>query len=154
DLGVYRNPGECGNLPAGESYIAPQEGTANGVVVLDGSITNMGKLKEPITLTFERGNVVAVKGGTEANDLRSILTKAGKGSNNFAELGIGTNEGAVIIGDSLNDEKVLGTAHIALGDNMNYGGRVDSDLHLDCVLTGATLYLDDFLIIDNGKIVV
>ena len=72
----------------------------------------------------------------------------------MAELGIGTNEGATIIGDTLNDEKVLGTTHIALGDNINYGGRVDSDLHLDCVLTNASLYLDDVLIVDKGNIVV
>lgn len=154
DLGIYRNPGDCGNLPAGESYIAPQEGTASGTVVLNGSITNMGKVKEPITLVFERGNVTAIKGGEEAETLKNILVQGGKGSTNLAQLGIGTNEGASIIGDSLNDEKVWGTVHISLGDNMNYGGRVDSDLHLDCILTGATLYLDDVLIVDNGKIVV
>ena len=154
DLGLYRNPGECGNLPAGERDISPPESTAHRTVVLNGSITNIGRLPEPITLHFERGNVVDIQGGKEAAVLKEALVKAGKGSANLAELGIGTNEGATIIGDTLNDEKVLGTTHIALGDNINYGGRVDSDLHLDCVLTNASLYLDDVLIVDKGNIVV
>ncbi len=154
DLGLYRNPGECGNLPAGESYIAPREGTANGRVVLDGSITNIGKLSENIILTFKEGRIVSINGGAEAVVLEKILAQAGKGSTNLAELGIGTNPGAVMTGDTLNDEKVIGNAHIALGDNINYGGRVESNLHLDCVMTNATLYLDDILIVDKGNIVV
>ncbi|MEG1822808.1 MAG: aminopeptidase [Clostridiales bacterium] len=154
DLGIYREKGDCGNLPAGEAYIAPQEGTANGIIVLDGSITEIGKISEPVTLKVEHGIVTTIKGGAEAKALEKVLYKAGKGAGNIAELGLGTNEGAVLMGDTLNDEKVVGTAHIALGDNLNYGGRVDSNCHLDCVLKNATLYLDDILIIDQGKIVV
>ena len=154
DYGVYLQPGECGNLPAGESYIAPQEGTANGIIVVDDCITNLGKLDEPITLTVEKGQVVKAEGGKAAEVFWDILQLGGKGATNLGELGIGTNDSGVITGISLADEKILGNVHIGLGDNMNFGGRVDSKCHLDCVLTKATLYLDDVLVVENGKIIV
>ena len=154
NYGIYRNPGECGNLPAGESYIAPQEGTAKGKIVVDNCITNVGKLEEPITLTVEKGLVTNAEGGKMAEVLWDTLTLGGKGATNIAELGIGTNDSGVVTGIALADEKILGYAHIGLGDNMNYGGRIDSKCHLDCVLSDVTLYLDDVLVVDKGKIVI
>ena len=73
---------------------------------------------------------------------------------NIAELGIGTNHGAKIIGEVLEDEKVLGTAHIAIGTNISNGGRIKAPVHLDGVFTKPTIYVDGKKIIENGKMLV
>lgn len=150
DCGIYDTPGAFGNLPAGEAYIAPLEGTANGILVYDASMGGVGLLKEPIHVVVENGYAVQVSGGEEAEKLKNILVKAGKNGTNIAELGIGTNDGARVTGSVLEDEKVLGTVHIALGDNANFGGTVDADCHLDGILSAPDLYLDDKQVMKDG----
>ena len=154
DFGIYTAAKDFGNLPAGEAFIAPVESSANGKVVIDGSMTRIGLLKSPMTLTFERGLVTKIEGGEEGLLLEAMLREAGRGATNLAELGIGTNPCATVIGDILNDEKALGTVHIALGDNLNFGGTVDCRLHIDGVIKKPTLYLDDFLIMEKGVLMV
>ena len=154
DNGIYDAPGAFGNLPAGEAYIAPLEGTARGDLVYDGSMGGVGLLSTPIRVTVKDGKGVAVSGGPEAEKLKAILEKVGENSTNIAELGIGTNPGAIISGAVLEDEKVLGTVHVALGDNANFGGTVDADCHLDGILKAPDLYLDGALIMKGGKLIV
>ncbi|HMM05306.1 MAG TPA: aminopeptidase [Clostridiales bacterium] len=151
DCGVYNTPGAFGNLPAGEAYIAPTEGTAKGTIVYDASMGGVGLLKEPIRVTVENGYAVNIEGGEDAETLKAILAKAGKNSGNIAELGIGTNAGARVTGSVLEDEKVLGTVHIALGDNANFGGKVAADCHLDGILLAPDLYLDAEMVMKGGR---
>ena len=70
-----------------------------------------------------------------------------------AELGIGTNEKALLCGNTLEDEKVYGTVHIAFGTNTSFGGLNKADCHLDGIILKPTLYLDDKLIIKEGVFV-
>ncbi len=151
DCGIYDTPGAFGNLPAGEAYIAPLEGTAKGILVYDASMGGVGLLAEPIRVTVKDGYAVKVEGGEEAAKLKAILEKAGKNSGNIAELGIGTNAGARVTGSVLEDEKVLGTVHIALGDNANFGGEVDADCHLDGILSAPDLYFDNKMVMKGGR---
>ena len=71
---------------------------------------------------------------------------------NVAELGIGTNYKAKIRGNILEDEKVLGTCHIAFGNNKHFGGKVDVPFHVDFVIQNPTIYSDDVLILKDGKL--
>lgn len=151
DCGIYDTPGAFGNLPAGEAYIAPLEGTAEGILVYDASMGGIGLLSEPIRVTVEKGEAVKVEGGKEAEALNAMLEEAGRPGRNIAELGIGTNRGASLNGSVLEDEKVLGTIHIALGDNANFGGKVEASCHLDGLLTEPDLYLDGELVMKAGK---
>jgi leucyl aminopeptidase (aminopeptidase T) len=48
--GVYREPGRSGNLPSGEAFLAPVEGTSQGELLVDGSIAGVGRLSEPVLL--------------------------------------------------------------------------------------------------------
>src|SRR6185369_11405562 len=64
----------------------------------------------------------------------------GELNRNIAELGIGTNDQASRPGNILEAEKILGTVHIALGDNSGFGGTVSTPFHEDYVFYSPTLH--------------
>lgn len=145
--GVYRNPGECGNLPSGEGYIAPLEDGVNGETIVDGSMVGIGKLDAPLHVTVKDGKLVSITG--EKSEKLDILF-ANDRNRTVAELGIGTNEAAILNGIILEDEKVYGTVHIAFGTNTSFGGVNKADCHMDGIILRPTLYLDDKLVIKDG----
>lgn len=147
--GMYLNPGESGNLPSGEAYIAPLEGTANGQIEIDGSLTGIGTLSSPLVLTIENGRITDAEGDA-AEKLLSIL---GSGDGRcLGEFGSGTNDRARITGVVLEDEKVLGTIHTAFGSNNTFGGTIAAGVHIDGVVTKPTVYIDDELFMENGTL--
>lgn len=150
--GLFHAKGESGNLPTGETFLAPVEGTAEGVFIVDGSFAGVGLMQEmDIKLTVKGGFVTSVEGGENAKQLSGILAKVGGDAYNIAEFGIGTNDSAQLSGLILEDEKVMGTIHIAVGDNMGFGGKVKVPLHLDGVVKDPDVYLDGELIMKQGK---
>lgn len=154
DTGLVFNPGDFSNLPAGEGYIAPIEGTAEGKIVIDGAIADTGVMDEVIELTVREGFVEEIKGGRWAKYLRGLVEPHGKLGRNIAELGIGTNDKAKLIGNVLEDEKVLGTVHIAMGDNASMGGNVSVASHLDAILLRPSLKVDGKVIMEEGKLII
>lgn len=150
DTGLVHNPGDFSNLPAGEAYIAPVEGTANGIIVVDGAM--VGKVKKPIQIVVKDGYATQITGDKSAKQLEEILEPFGQPGRNVAELGIGTNDKAKIVGSVLEDEKVMGTVHMALGDNKSMGGNVSVQSHLDGILLRPTLLIDDRMIMENGQL--
>lgn len=153
DYGLVHSPGEVSNLPAGEAYIAPLEGTAQGVIWVDGSMGKSGRIKKPIKLTVKDGYVTDISGGVEARSLGKEIDPFGQPARNIAELGIGTNEKAIVTGNILEDEKALRTIHIALGDNKTFGGTVEVPSHLDGIIRNPTLWIDGRVVLDRGKII-
>lgn len=139
DTGMCREPGCSSNLPAGELYIAPRD--ANGVFVVDGSMSGFGLLDSPLEITVSRRYVTGIK-GKNAKKLEAMLDKVGKKARNIAEFGIGINPEARLIGNVLEDEKVGGTVHIAMGDNSTFGGDVIAGIHLDGIIRDPTVFLD------------
>jgi len=154
DTGIIRQPGTFANLPAGEVCTAPVEGTANGILIVDGTTPRPTVLDKPMTLEFEDGYLVRLEGGSAAGDINEILNRFGLNERNIAELGIGTNEKATIIPNILEAEKVMGTFHIAIGDNKGMGGNIEAKIHFDFVVRGAKLEIDDKIIVDNGKLLI
>jgi leucyl aminopeptidase (aminopeptidase T) len=137
DDGLLTAPGSFGNLPAGEVYLAPREGTSEGVMVLEYAPTR--KLSTPLTLTVKGGVVTAIS-GEEPHRLKLEAKFAESEKNrNIAELGIGTNDRASRPDNILEAEKILGTVHIALGDNSGFGGEVQTPFHEDYVFYRPTL---------------
>ena len=155
--GVFRTPGASGNFPSGEAYIAPVEDAGSGTMVIDGSMVGIGRLSEaaPMIVHLENGRLVAIEGGDEtgpyAERLAVLFERPENGT--IAELGIGTNECALLTGNILEDEKIYGTVHIAFGTNASFGGATTADCHLDGIIVNPTLYLDDELVIDRGTFV-
>ncbi len=152
--GLFREKGQWGNLPTGEAYLAPVEGTSNGVVVVDGSMASVGMVKEPIRIAVENGYATEITGGEEAKRLIELLEPHGKDGRTVAEFGIGTNDKAILSGKILEDEKVMGTIHIAFGDNKSMGGSVRVASHLDGLIKEPTVWFDDLLVMKDGKFVV
>ena len=150
DTGLVHKKGDFSNLPAGESYIAPVEGTASGIIVVDGAMAGPGIVSRPIKLFVKHGYVTKIEGGRNADLLNKMIEPFGKPARNIAELGIGTNYKATIVGSVLEDEKVLGTVHIAIGDNKSMGGRVSVPSHLDGILLKPTLRIDGKIVMKDG----
>lgn len=155
DTGLNHEPGDFSNLPAGEAYVAPLEGKSSGVVVFDGSMAGVGKLNnEVIRVKVEEGFATEITGGKGAERLLSIMTPFGKLAFNLAELGIGTHDKALITGSVLEDEKAIGTIHIAFGDNKSMGGTVRVASHLDGVVMKPTVSVDGELIMEDGRLLI
>ncbi|MCZ7604425.1 MAG: aminopeptidase [Melioribacteraceae bacterium] len=152
--GLFHKKGESGNLPTGEAFLAPIEGKSEGVFIADGSFAGVGMLKTPIKIKVEKGLATEISGGKEAEQLWDMISKFGDKGRNIAEFGIGTNDKAKLSGMLLEDEKVLGTVHIALGDNKSMGGKVHVPLHLDGVIKQPDVYFDDRLIMKKGKLLI
>jgi leucyl aminopeptidase (aminopeptidase T) len=156
DTGMLATPGVFGNLPAGEAYVAPVEGTAQGTLVVDGSIASVGMIKtRPARVTIREGFATRIEGGKEATKWDSMLASVKKKeAYNIAEFGVGCNPNAKLIGIILEDEKVYGTIHIALGDNSTFGGKVEAGIHLDGMVRSPSVFLDGDPVIKNGTWVI
>lgn len=150
--GLIREPGSYGNLPSGEAYMMPKEGASNGVVVVDGSFAGLGMMPrgETITMKVEDGYVTSIEGGSAAAKLDELLKPHGKDGYNLAELGVGTNDAAEIYGMILEDEKVMGTVHLAVGNNKSMGGTIGPQIHLDGIINKPNLWIDDTAVLLNG----
>lgn len=172
DDGDFSFPGAGGNLPAGETFISPVTGTAEGLVVFDGSIaSHRGEIliERPIEARIEKGFVTGLSGGTEADRLSESLelgtknaldfekegklpsgmgAEYAKNARNIGELGIGLNDRAKITGNMLEDEKVYRTCHFAIGSN--YDDDAPALIHLDGLVSKPTVTVR----LEGGKSVV
>ncbi len=139
DTGILTKPGSFGNLPAGEVFLAPVEGSSNGKLVLDWAPTRA--LSSPVTLVVRQGAVREVVGDEVfADELKRRLSDREE-NGNIAEFGMGTNNKAKRPDNILESEKIMGTVHIALGDNSSFGGRVKTPFHQDFVFFKPTVSL-------------
>lgn len=139
DTGILTEPGSFSNLPAGEVYLAPMEGIAEGRLVLEWAPTR--KLHTPVTVYIEKGEAVKIEGKEPFVKYLEKKFAEDRKNRNIAELGIGTNDKAERPDNILESEKILGTIHIAFGDNSSFGGKVITPFHQDFVFFEPTLTL-------------
>ena len=138
DHGLYTRKGQFGNLPAGEACIGPCEGTTDGSLIIDASAPLVGRIKTPKRLKIKKGKVQNMPFARIA----SMIKPLGPAALNVAELGIGLNPKAKVSGNILEDEKVKGTAHLAIGNNISFGGMVSCPCHLDFVFFNPVILID------------
>ncbi len=151
DAGELTGRGAFGNLPCGEGFISPAGG--NGSLVIDGSMAGIGLVDEPVELVVEGGHLTSARGG-QGLAFMDLLTEHGDDGTTIAELGVGTNEKAKLTGEILEDEKILGTIHIAFGASAGIGGTVQVPVHLDCVVMKPTLELDGEAVVRDGELLI
>jgi leucyl aminopeptidase (aminopeptidase T) len=157
---LARIPGELGYYNAGEAGGGPLEGTANGVIVVDGSIQNICDkpygADPPVRLYVENGKIKKVEGGSEAEIIRDVIKRV-EGADNLAELSVGINPYIKLTGKtSVTDKNVYGTVHVAIGENVFQIyplGTVRSPIHWDMILRKPTLKVDGKVLVENGDIV-
>lgn len=81
------------------------------------------------------------------------MARANGDKDRVAEFGLGTNYGMKPIGWAPYDEKVLGTAHIAIGNNTHLCGTNKASIHIDFVLYHPSIIVGDEAILEEGKLV-
>lgn len=145
-------PGRFGGCRSGEAATSPLEGSAYGVIVIEHAMDDLGAIDEPIRLTLAGGRVLRVEGGQSAAALRRMMQEAGDGADNLAEVAIGTNPNARLSDNLAEVKKMLGSAHVALGDNISLGGVVRSAMHLDGMVLRPTLEVDGVRLVEYGRL--
>lgn len=152
ECGYADKPGMEAAFSDGEVSSRPVEGTAEGIIVVDGPMAVLGTLSAPIHLTVEKGKVVKVAGeGSEAQELQRMLATI-PNADNIAEFGIGLNPACRRNGRFEEEKKARGNVHIALGDNIFYGGTVECAVHMDMVVYKPTVTLDGEVLVSAGRV--
>jgi len=147
DKGIISSP------PDSETNIAPIEDKSNGIICVDGSIpcAQIGLVKSDAILHIKDGKVFDIEG--EYKDiLNKLFDDVGEKARIVAEIGIGLNPLAKLCGSMLEDEGCLGTAHVGIGANSTIGGKNSVPFHLDHIMKDVTIYIDNEMIIKDGKI--
>jgi hypothetical protein len=158
-------PGEWSDLPVGEIRISPVTWSTNGTIVFEGTmdlVTEAIIPERPVTVTVRDGFVTKVEGGKEAAMLRDVIRKGEivarkkdlpayeRNARLVGELGIGTNPAARITGNLIEDEKVYGTAHFAVG--YNYDNDGEAFIHQDCLVLRPSIWIDSRQIMKDGNL--
>jgi 2,5-dihydroxypyridine 5,6-dioxygenase len=143
-------------FPTGELNVPPVEWTANGTLVIDLTMHHLGRLRAPIELTIERGRIVRIDGGADAHTLRRYLETYGDENAYMcpAEASVGINRRAIVRGNQREDKNIFGAMHFGLGTNIDVGGTVRSNIHLDGVVLEPTLEVDGEPRIRDGRFLV
>lgn len=154
---ILDKPGTFSGTPNIEANVSPVEGSAEGVIVFDGSIPyfGIGVLNEPVIMEVAAGNVSKIHGGPAADKLRALLSSQGdQGVYNVAQLAVGLNPKCVAFtGELPNDHGPYGTVHIGIGTSASLGGTIHADLHWDGMMYSPTLRLDGKTVVEDGDVV-
>ena len=146
------------NFPSGEVFTGPVETGVDGVITFSFAGLYDGVEVEGIALEFRNGKLVSAT-ADRGNELLQYLIEIDEGASKVGELAIGTNYRIDRpIGNTLFDEKIGGTVHIALGSGYpETGSKVKSQLHWDLICDlrqGGSLRADDLDIVVDGRIVI
>jgi aminopeptidase len=143
------------NLPGGEVFTSPVEGSANGSVYFDKPIIFQGSEINGVRLSFRDGYVTE-HSAEVGDEILDALLDTDEGAKRLGELGIGMNRGIKEFSKNiLFDEKMGDTIHMAVGMGFKEaGGSNKSGIHIDMVKgmkEGGTIYLDDVAVYSDGK---
>lgn len=151
----FINSGGRYNMPDGEIYTSPVEDSVEGQISFTYPSARFGPEVAGIRLTMEAGRVSEASAEKGEDFLLSKL-ELDEGSNRIGEFAIGTNWAIDrYTGDTLFDEKIGGTVHLALGQGIEQAGGVNkSTLHWDLVTDmsqGGRILVDGELFYENGE---
>ena len=143
------------NIPGGEVFYCPVEDSASGEVAFsEFPAVYEGRELRNIRLRFQDGVVVDASADSEEAFLHEVLDRD-EGARRLGELGFGCNPGITRhMKNTLFDEKINGTVHLALGQGFDFlGGTNESNVHWDIVKDlrdGGRIYADGELVLENG----
>jgi leucyl aminopeptidase (aminopeptidase T) len=137
------------NLPAGSVYTTIEEDKTHGSIWLP----KAGEATD-VVFHFSAGRIVDIEASRGADLLVSELDSHVGETRRVSHIGLGLNPylhhptGWTIV-----DEHIHGHLFIALGENRYMGGQNESSLNVDYALAGATLLVNEQLIISRGKVI-
>jgi leucyl aminopeptidase (aminopeptidase T) len=139
-------------LPAGEVYLVPVVGTANGKVVIE-KYFYAGKIVKGLTLTFIEGKVVSMTAKSGIKRLKEVYDAAGEGKEKFAFIDFGINPNVKIPnGSDMVTYMSAGMVTVGIGGNAWAGGENNIGYELHLHLTNATATIDGKAIVENEKL--
>ena len=150
-------PGEFSTIPTVEANASPVEGSAHGCIVADASIPylGIGVLNEPVVVEVENGFITSISGGKQAEVLKKDLESHNdRNCFNIAELGLGLNPKCRLCGIMLEDEGVIGTAHIGIGTSITLGGTVKAPTHYDLLMWNPRIEVDGKVIFEGTEVLI
>jgi len=140
-------------LPAGEVFIAPIAGTAEGKVVVDRDFFG-GQEVTGLTMIFKAGKMTSMSAKSGFERLKALYDAAGPGKDDFALIDIGVNpklaEGA---GARILNYVRAGMVTVGIGNNVWAGGTNTSTYGLQTYLTDCTLSVDGKVLVESGKLI-
>ena len=148
-------PGDSTSPPDIECATCAVEGTANGVVYIDGSIPHpkLGLITDEIKLTIKDSCIVSIEGGKQSEILSRVMHDFNDEKVFWVgEIGIGLNPECELNGNMLEDEGCAGTVHFGFGSNTGFHGTIESEYHLDMVFREPTVTIDGRCILFNGEV--
>ena len=143
------------NFPDGEVFTGPLEDSLEGEIHFTYPANFQGRVVEDIRLSFRGGEVVEGSASRGEDFLQEMLD-VDAGARRAGEFAFGLNEAITeFTHNTLFDEKIGGTVHLALGKSYpESGGQNRSALHWDlvCDLRSASeVYADDELVYRDGR---
>lgn len=149
------------NFPSGEIFTGPIEDSVEGHVRYTFPTAHLGNEVHDIQLTFSAGEVVKAEASQGQAFLEAMLD-SDAGARRLGEVAVGNNYGVErYTRNTLYDEKIGGTFHLALGNSYpETGGVNQSSLHWDMVCDmrpdagGGAIYADGTLIHQDGRWVI
>ena len=152
--GFVDQAGSLGSPPDIEANVSPIEDSAEGTVIVDGSITHpdFGLLADPVEIKVRNGRIVKFSGSNKIHvaKLDALFGPESSPRRVLAECGVGLNPAAQLTGTMLTDEGALGCVHFGFGANHTMGGRNQVDFHLDFVFRAATVIVNAKTVLKLG----
>ncbi|MFO8109036.1 MAG: aminopeptidase [Thermoplasmata archaeon] len=144
--------GDIGNnLPCGEVFCAPVESSANGEAYFDLAFYRGNKIKG-IHAVFKNGKLVEASAEENEEVFNEVIENSQGDKDIIGEFGIGINpEVTKAIGYTITDEKIIGSIHIAIGENRMFGGKNESTLHWDLVMLDPSFEVDGVQVMQKGE---
>jgi aminopeptidase len=143
------------NFPDGEVFTAPIETSVEGEIRFTYPAVFQGREVDDVRLRFRQGEVVEATAARGQEFLEEMLA-IDDGARRAGEFAFGLNDGVQrFTRNTLFDEKIGGTVHLALGTAYpECGGSNRSALHWDMICdlrTGSEVYADGELVYRDGR---
>jgi len=146
------------NFPDGEIFTGPIEESVNGHIRYTYPACHFGREVEDVRLQFKDGKVIKATAAKNEQFLLKML-ETDEGARYVGEFAFGTNSGIQrFTKNTLFDEKIGGTIHLALGKGfLETGSKNKSAIHWDMVCDlrdGGEVRVDGTLFLKDGKILI
>jgi len=146
------------NFPDGEIFTGPIENSVNGHIRYTYPACFHGREVEDVRLQFEDGKVVKAS-ATKNEEFLLKMLESDEGAKYVGEFAFGTNSGIQrFTKNTLFDEKIGGTIHLALGKGYpESGSKNKSAIHWDMVCDlrkGGEVRIDGTVFLKDGKILI